>query len=301
MNEKNMHPEDQFNLSNLKNIVRSALRSFFRFCSFVEVTIENGRFIMLGLGLAGCILGGVYYFSSTKSYKASMVVTYNKLTKRTFGEVIAQLDLLTSTGTASKLAKELKIPTDIAVNINFIESTTISNLTLMEDTSTKVNQPFKINVGLSKSDSIESIQNALLAYLNNIPYLKHLNDEERKIFTERLSFIERELEKLDTLESEYNQFLSSTKVSSTFYNNAINPAEIYVQSNTLIQQRESLLRSLNIDNNTVSLIDGFKPTVLSRPISLMRTLLLTGSLGIIAGFIISFLMETRKKVMQLKI
>ena len=302
MTEKNIHPEDQVNLASFKSLVRSSLRLFFRFCTFLQVVIENGRFIMLGCGLAGCLMGAAYYYSNKKSYRASMVVTYNKLSKRTYGEVLNQLNMLTGGAGYNKLASELNISLNCANNINNIDARNFYDLPLMEDTSSKMNQPFKINISLNNADSIETIQKAILAYLNNRPYLKKIREEERKIYIERLQAIERELIKLDTLKSEFNQFLSSSKISSTtFYNNAINPAEIYVQSNHLIDQKEGILRSLNIDDYTVSLIDGFKPSALSRPLSLVQVLLISSSLGIILGFLVSFLIETRKKVVLLKI
>lgn len=296
MTDKNIHPEDQINLAGFKVVVRSSLKLFFRFCTFLQVVIEKGRFIMLGLGLAGGLLGAGYYYSYKKSYRASMVLTYNKLSKKTFAEILTQLDLLTGGNGYNKLATELNISINCANNINDINAKNIFDQPLISDTSQKLNQPFKIDVSFKNTDSIEIIQNALLNYLNNRPYLKRIREEERKIYTEKLMAIERELKNLDSLKNEFNQFLSSTKVSSTFYNNAINPAEIYVQSNHLIDQKESIQRYLSIDENTVSLIDGFKPSALSRPLSLVQVLLISTTLGFITGFVISFLIQTRKKV-----
>jgi hypothetical protein len=296
MTDKNVHPEDQINLAGFKDVVRSSLKLFFRFCTFLQVVIEKGRFIMLGLGLVGGLLGAGYYYSYKKSYRASMVLTYNKLSKKTFAEILTQLDLLTGGNGYNKLASELNISINCANNIEAINAKNIFDLPLISDTSSKLNQPFKLDVSFKNTDSIEIIQNALLNYLNNRPYLKRIREEERKIYSEKLLAIELELQRLDSLKNEFTQFLSSTKVSSTFYNNAINPAEIYVQSNHLIDQKESIQRSLHIDENTVSLIDGFKPSALSRPLSLVQVLLISTTLGFIAGFILSFLIETRKKV-----
>ena len=141
------------------------------------------------------------------------------------------------------------------------------------------------------------MQNAIINYVNNSPYIKKLKQEQNKVYIERLSFIERELSKLDSLKDEYTRFLSSSRISATFYNNAFDPADIYVHSGNLVNQKESILKMLNIDGTAISVVDGFKvPSHPQTPSLLIIYLLLFGGMGLIAGFILGSFNEAEKKV-----
>ncbi len=253
---------------------------------------------MLAGFLVGVIPGILYYYQSPKYYKGSMILTSTKLYKKTFADIVEQLNNVSSSGMSSSLSRELNISPDIAKEIRYFDTKNTFDKPLKEDTSTKLNQPFKIVIGLNNADSIARMQEALLAYLNNRPQLKHIREQESLIYTAKLKQLDSELANIDSLKREFNKFLATSKINATVYSSAINPAEIYEQSINLLREREYTQRLLTIENNAVSLLDGFKVSVSTRPISLIRLILITGTLGVMLGFTISFLLETRKKVVQ---
>jgi uncharacterized protein involved in exopolysaccharide biosynthesis len=259
------------------------------------VVIEKGRFIMLGGLLIGIGLAAVYYYQSPKYYKGTMLLTSTKLHKKTFANIIEQLSSIA--GASESLSKELNLSKEAASQIRFFDSRNLLDEPLKEDTSTKFNQPFKIIVGLSQADSIDRLQNAILLYLNNRPHLKLIREQEARIYADKLKQLDRGLAQIDSLETEFNKFLATSKTTATVYTSAINPAEIYEQSISLMREKENAERQLTIDNNAVLLLDGFKPSPVARPSSLVRLAFLAGTLGIVIGFIIAFLIETRKKVL----
>jgi len=296
MSNKDYLPEDQISLNNLRLTVRFLLKLFFRFCSFVGLVIEKGRFIMLVGLLVGAGIGATYYFNTPKYYKGTMIVTASRLYKKTFADIIEQLNSISSIKTGESLAGELNVSPQTAAQIRFFDSKNMLDSPLKEDTSTKRDQPFKIIIGLNSVDSIAQLQQALVDYLNNRPYLKHIREEEAKIYTAKLNQIENELAKIDSLKAEFNRFLATSKISATVYSSAINPAEIYEQSINLMREKENAQRVLMVDNYAVSVLDGFKVNLSARPVPLVRLLILTGTMGIILGFVIAFLIETRKKI-----
>lgn len=297
MSTKETHPDDQITFSNLRITVRYFLKQFFRFCSFLQLVIDKGRFIMLGGLLLGMIPGFLYYYQSPKYYKGTMILTSTKLYKKTFADIVEQLNTVTASGISTSLSKELKISPATAQEIRYFDTKNTFDKPLKEDTSTKLNQPFKIIVGLNQTDSITQIQDALMAYLNNRPQLKHIREQEAIIYTAKLQQLDRELANIDSLKTEFNHFLATSKISATVYSSAINPAEMYQQSINLIKEKENTQRLLNIENNAVSLLDGFKVSISARPVSLTRLVLITGTLGIVLGFMVAFLLELRKKVL----
>jgi hypothetical protein len=225
-----------------------------------------------------------------------MVVIYSELTKKTYAEILDQLDKLTNPGSKQRLAEELKLPVELAGNILSIDATNINDEPLREDTSSKIKQPFKIIVELKSNKASDSLQNAIINYVNNSPYIKRLKEQQNKSYIERLSFIERELSKLDSLKDEYTRFLATSRISATFYNNAFNPTDIYIHSNNLVNQKATILNLLNVEGTAISVVDGFKVPSSPQAPSLLIYLLLFGGMGLIAGFILGSLYEAEKKI-----
>jgi mannitol/fructose-specific phosphotransferase system IIA component (Ntr-type) len=295
MDEKKYQSEDYIPLSGFKQGIKAFLRDFFRFLSFTEfVIIKRWYFIMIGLCF-GILLGYIYYMSKPTFYKVSMVVKYSELTKKTYAEMLDQLNKLGSSGAGDRLSAILKIPHNIEGKVLYIESKNMNDDPLEYDTTTR-EQLFKIIVGLKDNSLSDTLQTAIVNYLNDNSYLKKLKEEQKKIYQEKLSFTDGELRKLDSLKLAYNKFLSTPNLSATFYNNAFNPADLYVQSAKLADQKETILRWLALDTSPILIIDGFKTTVSPQSISLQRALLILGSIGLLIGFLIGFMNEARKRI-----
>jgi hypothetical protein len=296
MDEKKYQSEDYITVSGFKNSIKDSLRYFFRFLSYIQfVIIKCWYFIIIGL-FCGVLLGYIYYISKPTVYKVSMVVEFNELNKKTYAEILDQLNKLGTSGPGDRLATVLKIPQSIAAKVLFIDSRNMNNEQLKSDTSSKGRQLFKIIVGLKDNFLSDTLQLAIVSYLNNNPYLKTVKNEQKKIYQEKIIFIDGELRKLDSLKSAYNKFLATPNISATFYNNAFNPADLYVQSNNLANQKDGILRWLALDTESIYIIDGFKTTVSPQSISLERSLLIFGGIGLLTGFLIGFINETKKKV-----
>ncbi|MBC7829382.1 MAG: hypothetical protein H7122_16665 [Chitinophagaceae bacterium] len=295
MPEKNHLSEDYISLSGFGKGMRQILRTFFWFLSYLSFVFVKSRYIILIGLVTGLLLGYLYFISRPIYYRVSMIVEYSELSKKTYAEMLDQLNKLAGSGSNKLLANQLQVSEDVARNISFIESRNINDDPLESDTSTRRWQPFKIIVGLRDNTISDTLQGAFVSYLNNSPLLKKVKQEQRKIWSEKLSFITSELQKLDSLKLEYNRFLARPN-AATFYNNAFNPAEIYVQSNALANQREIAMRWLMIDNTAVSMIDGFKAANSPQSISLFKSLLILGGVGFLIAYLIGFMRETKKKV-----
>lgn len=298
MTEKQYNSEDQVALPGIRTFIREVLAVFFNLLSFIEHVIRKKKwFIIVGL-ILGIAFGFLYFQTKREHFKASMVVSFNKLTKKTYAEMLSQLDVLSYTGSSSKLATELNISEQAAASIIYVESKNLNNEALESDTSTKIHQPFKITVGILDKTYADTIQNAFIGFMNSRPLVKKLGEIERKYYADKLIYLDRQLAKIDTLISEYNQFLATSKISSTVYNNAIDPATIFEQSNLLIAEKERTLKYITIESDAVVLIDGFKTTMFPQQSSLAVYLLIMGPIGLLLGLLIGLLIETKKKVME---
>jgi len=295
MDEKKYQSEDYITLSGFKKVIKSFLRDFFRFLSYTEfVLIKCWYFIFIGL-FCGLLLGYTYYISKPTVYKVSMVVQYTELTKKTYAEMLDQLNKPGTSGPGNGLSAVLKIPQNIGSKVLFIDSQNMNSEPLNSDTSTK-EKFFKIIVELRDNFLSDTLQDAIVNYLNNNSYLKKLKEEQKKLYLGKLNFIDGDLRKLDSLKLAYNKFLSTPNMSATFYNNAFDPANSYIQSADLANQKDIILHWLALETSAIYIIDGFKTTVSPQSISLAGALLISGSMGLLIGFLIGFMSETKKKV-----
>lgn len=297
MADQNINQEDKISIPGLRAIIKEILILFFGAISFIFFVFRKWKFLMLAGLVLGLIVGYIYYSKKPSYFKASMVVVFNELTKKTYAEILDQLDKLTTPESAERLAAELKVSGEVANSILLIDAKNINNGPLRMDTSTKTRQPFKIILTLTNNKSADTLQTGIINYLNNNPYLKKFKEEQRRNFIDKISFIDRELAKLDSLKNAYTRSLASGN-SSTIYNNAFDPAEIYVHSNDLVDQKQTMLSSINVEGTAISVIDGFKITSSPQSASLLRYLLAFGGIGLAAGFILGFLLEAKKKVIR---
>ena len=296
MAEKDFHKDDYISFSGFRNVVFGLFDIFFRALAYLQHVIARQFVLLIVFLILGLGLGYLYYSTKPLFYKASMVLEFNELTKKVYGEMIDQLETLVSTNSVSTLAQTLQMSEEEVSKISFIDSKNMNDEALLRDTSSRVRQPFKIIVELRDNQFSQKLETSLVNYFNSTPYLKRLKEEERKINIEKMAFINGELQKLDSLKLEYIRFLSTSKISATVYNNAFNPAEIFAQSTSLQNQKEITLRKLNIEHNSVSIIDGFKVTKSPQSVGITKSLTLFGAAGLLIGLLIGFLIETKHKI-----
>jgi hypothetical protein len=295
MSDKN-HSEDSITLGGIRNFIRSGLQLLFELFGLVKTAILRNIFIILIGVLTSLLLGYGYFLSRPKFYKASMVVQNNELAKKTYGEILEQLDLLVKGGSDEELALRLGLQPATANKITFIEGRNLDDNLLSTDTSTRLKQPIKIVIGLTLPIDPVPFESAITNYLNNSPYLKKYREEQRKFNLEKLTFIDSQLNRIETTEQEYNKFLGSSRSSISIYNNAFNPAELYEYSLALYAEREKVVRWLNVDQNAIVVLDGFKPIDSPASISLFKALLIFGLLGFGIMLIIAFLKVAKEKI-----
>jgi hypothetical protein len=296
MNELKPKSDDYITLRTIKSFLLALLSFFFRLLKFSRLVFRKNRlFIIAGL-LVGLLLGLLIYSTKPKYFQVSMIVEFNELTKRSYAEILGQLNGLAETETSENLSRELQVPLSIAEKVTSIKSENMSHEDLSKDTSTRTKQPFKIIVGLKERTISDTLQNALLRYLNELPYLRKTKEERIKIQLEKLSYVNTQLAKMDSLKTEYTRFISNAKISATFYNNAFDPADLYKESLILAKEREEITEWLALESNAVRLIDGFKISKVPKSTSMINSMLLYGLIVFVACFLIAFFVTLNQKI-----
>lgn len=294
MTERNNHNADDITLKTIKDsfvnfllVLYSIVQGFYLFI------FRNKIVILICLILFGGI--GIYYSLNVKQvYALRMVVGHTELTKRTYGESIAQLDRLARSKSYNQLGIELNLSDANARMIRSFGTYNMNGDPLLKDTSTSKTLPFIVEAEVFNNSVSDTLQERLVRYFNDNKYLKARKEVQKQIFEDKLRFISSELEKLDTLKRQYNQFLGSSGKSPMFYNNAFNPAEIYQRSSEYQSQKEFVLSWLSNEYQSLKVIEGFKQVL--KPVEGLRERIAMYFVlgGLLIGFLLAGVIELHK-------
>ena len=300
MNEEQIKSEDYISLPPFKKITIQFLRFIFSVVDQLFEVVRKSKLLLLTGLITGLAVGFSYYSSRTAYYEVSMIAQSSAVHRKTLAEMIHSLNALIGTRSYGKLATELSISEQHAKQLNFIEMTGMLNESLDNDTSTKLNQPFKINARILSTELTDTFQNAVVQYLDTKPYLKKILEEQIKFYNEKLTFIDKELAKLDTLKTEYNRFFSSSKITTTYYSNDVDPSAIYKQSSDLINDKGAILYWLSSNSKAVQVIDEFKGSSMPQSNSRFKSLAYGALIGLGICFLLGLYMELYRKITNYK-
>jgi hypothetical protein len=294
MIEQNKSNSDDITVSSVKESFVNLLLALYSILQDIFLFFSRNKFIIL---ICVVLFGGMGYLLSIRVkqvYSLKMIVSHNELTKRTYAEAIEQLNRLALSRSYNQLSHELNLGEASAEKIKALRAYNMNGDLLLEDTSNSRNLPFIIKADVFNNSVSDSLQESLLAYFNDNKYLKGKKEIQKKIYEAKLVFISSELEKLDSLKRQYNQFLGYSGKSAVFYNNAFNPAEIYQRSNEYQQQKESVISWLNNEYQTIKVIEGFKPVI--RPVDGLKGRIVLYFIlgGILIGCFFSALIDLHK-------
>jgi len=295
MNQERINQEDYIDIPPLKRLIFQILDLFFSILNQFSAVFRN-RKLLLSIGLvAGLVFGYYYYYTRSNRFDVFMIVESSNLTKQTVAEMVMNLKSLISTQSYPRLSEELRMSVGDVKQLRNISALTMDNEPLLSDTSTRLLQPFKISASLGKPELSDTLQQSLINYLNSKAGVKKLTDDQIRFDEEKLRFIDRELIKLDSLKVQYTHFLASSRVSATFYNNALDPAEIYRQSSALMKDKEDVMKWLSTSSRPVFVIDEFKTPVKAESASPGRALFLGATIGIAIGLFLGLLIQLSEK------
>lgn len=287
---------DFITLSTLRTAFLDFFNIIFRSLDLIFLSVQK----RIGLFILCCLIGmgtaSLYYFLKPTYYSSEMILYHNDLTRKDYYEIINNLNSLLITGSYKDLSRELNLDSALVNKLEYMQAIGMNDLSLEKDTSSRTGQRFKVQLKFSSRVATRPYQDALLGYLNSNPYIKQIKEGRKRVLEDKLLFIENEQHQLDSLKAAYNTSLGSMRTPTTFYNNEINPADIYVQSNNLANQKEDILNWFNNQAVPVMLVDGFKVPKYSERKSFKFYLALGLGVGIILGFLACLLAAIKRTV-----
>jgi hypothetical protein len=269
----------------------------------VDLTLDvfrKSKLLLLTGLVTGLVVGFSYFSTRPVYYEVSMIAESSVAYRKTLAEMIQSLNNLIGSRSQDKLAAELGITPAQAGQISYMELTSLLNESLENDTSTKYNQPFLIIARIHNAELTDTFQKAIVSYLNNKPLLKKIRDEQVRFYNEKLVFTERQLAKIDSLQSEYNRFLASSKIATTYYSNDVDPSTTYKQANDLINEKGTVMNWLSRNANPIQVVDEFKSPAAPQSYSRKKSLFIGSVIGLGICFLLGLYIELYRKAKNYK-
>ncbi len=195
-------------------------------------------------------IGGMAAFLQKRSVQAEMTVSYSLLEKKIYADMLYKIDLLRSNGEYSSIASLLGITESQARKIDRIDSRNINYEPLIKDVSTQ-KVPFYIIVEVEDATMLPDLQNALVRYISEPPFVKsRLKLNEQNYLTE-LDLIRKQMAYMDSLKV---YLLKNAKIQETGAVASLN--NLNKSQNDLYARIRDLQGALKFNQN-IEVMDGF--------------------------------------------
>jgi hypothetical protein len=167
------------------------------FMSIVSFLKKHLLFLLI-FGVAGGALGCIYAATKKRIVKAEMTVSYAQLEKKIYADMLFKVEELLTSKQYAVLSKLLGLPEEQVKKIRKIDSKNINNEPLVKDISTQ-KVPFYIVVEVYDESILPDLQNALVKYINEPPFVKSRLKLNEQNYQNELTLLHKQLEYMDSL------------------------------------------------------------------------------------------------------
>lgn len=283
------------------------------------------KFLLLIMIIAGGIVGVVFTEVSKPYYKTSMLLSSNYFNARLVDNSLEKLNSLCEEKGSSGLAKVLNISPDVAENIKEfdyepmvseqdlvdvevlkqkleelkVEDTDISKVIRQINIENK--NTYIISVYVFDNTIINNLQESLVAYFENNPYVKNRIKVNKENQQKLLNKLEADISQLDSLKLAFNLNLKANasrkgETSSNVYvgeSGALDPTKVYTEGANIYRQLLAVRRQKELGSD-FELIDGF--AVFSKPESpgLLKASVYAALIFLGIGYLLIMFIEINK-------
>jgi hypothetical protein len=280
--------------------------------------------------ITAVIIGGLAGLTANKVfdpyYNTQLVLRSGYLNTQLVQNSIDKLNLLCEEETKEGLALTLGIPLEVAENIHefsfepFVAENDIVEIELLkqrleelkientdidkviQQIDIKNRNSFVISVQVYDTEIIANLQDALLDYFKNNPYIANRIRTNKARLEQLIVKLTQEVAMLDSLKNAYNFNLKAQgerkgpEASNSFFlgeSGAVNPVSVYSQGVSLFQQLQSAKVSLELGSD-FELVDGF--TTFSKPDSpgLLKSIVLMAGIFLGLAYLLIILIEINR-------
>jgi hypothetical protein len=279
MTASNIQPDDYISFSGLRSFLTGLFRFFFKCCRLAGDSVRNHYWLLITGAMLGGTAGLLYHLAFGQKYKVTMIVEYRALDKTIYRDIVSDLNRMILYGSRARVAGLLGVPLRLVEKVNKLGTADLNGKPLVDDPNT--NYPiFEITGELRSPEAADSLGDALVSYINGLPYLQGEIAEQLKIRQDQLGFIQKESANIDSLKKD----------------NLLDPASIYRQSYSLDSLRAAIRKYLIHGDKAISEITTFraanKPQ--SAPAAFVVVVLAAG--GLLLALLMATFLELKMRV-----
>ncbi|MDI3320257.1 hypothetical protein [Pinibacter soli] len=202
---------------------------------------------------------GISYFFWVYREKNSvkgvqMLVVNNIMPKYVYGQIIDNLNTIMAAHRPDQISKELKVDSSVAENIVSVKALSMQGEPLWKDPSPKTDEVFKIIAQVKNTRIKDTLQSALLNYMNSSVYLARVQQTKMEIASQRISSFDKDIATLDSLKK---TFLKRATQPGRM-GDSIGIVDLFVKADLLLDKKDSYSEYIKTKYQPLMLIDGFK-------------------------------------------
>jgi len=289
---------DEIDLRVIYRALKDSISNLWKFTVGLFLLVLKRWIMVLCFSLLGLAIGIGLFFIVKPTYVSTLILSSHVLTNDYCADIIQELELIVEDDTPNLLAKKLKIDSVTAKEIKRIEFYNYDEK-LKEKYKDKdtivLGRPFKIKVFAYSNIIFDTLQKALVNYLENNPYAlkrKEIKKQDNIMMREKLK---TEIKQLDSLKNAVSvNLLPRGNQSGFVFGQPIDPINIY-REGVLFFQKELELNKEMILMDNIQVISDF--SVRGKPNSPKLSVATTagGIGGFLFGLIFALFLERRKK------
>lgn len=266
-----------------------------RGAGFLKQVFRQRIALIACLALLGLCIGGLRCLLGRHLYKVSMHVTQNELSKKIFADKIQTLNELVKSRSYQTLAANLHVSPAMARNISLVETFNLFDVPLEKDTSSA--GAFCVKFELFDNQHLDSLQNGMLQYLNDVEYIRQVKQARLKAYTEKLRFLDSQIAQLDSFKVNYASFMAQKgNASINLVTNKNDVSELFKESNDMMREKQYIIEQLAVHQEVVYLLDGFSVPEHPKKHGLLINLLAFMLAGAALGFMIGFFQTLGREI-----
>lgn len=296
MNTKEEKPpviqDDEIDLGAFMKTIQQVFSKLLTKFSYLFTVIQKRIIFLAVISIAGIVIGILSFLLMKPIYESSMTLTSRVLNNKHCAAIIENLQFIVDDESSNLLAKTLKVSEKVAEQIDDIEYATLYEIENDKDT-VLLGIPFKISLSVYDPVVIDTMQIALVNYLENNEYSlirKAIRKRNKELLIEKF---QGEITQLDSLKSVVAASLIQRGTSlGIIFGEPLDPLNVYREGIKLYKQELELNSDLILNDN-IQIIDGFLAREEPDWPILWLNIIIGGLIAFFIGFLIALRLETK--------
>ena len=287
--DNSSNKSDEIDLRLVYNKIKQPLVGLWTILLNILLIIQKRFILFISLFFIGISAGIGLFFTTKPIYTSSLTLTSSLLTNEFCADEINDIELMIEDNKPALLARKLKIDTSSAKEIKRIEFSNYNEKLkkkYADKDSIVLGLPFKIKAFVSNNTVFDTLQNALVNYLENNPYAlkrKEIKIQNLQLMRQKLGSEVRQLDSLKYIVAA--NLMPRGNLSGFVFGQPLDPISVYKAGITLFQNELDINKEVLLIDN-IQVINDFSPRAMPESPKISKTCIEGGVAGLLLGLII---------------